>query len=54
MKNTTDETKVRCITRKCEGCLIPCIIGDEEVIMDFGYVKRGRIVDQDGFEHEQI
>jgi len=42
--------------RQCVGCMMKC--DDKEandgVILEAGYIKRGKVVDQDGFEHEVI
>lgn len=42
--------------RQCVGCMMKC--NDKEandvVIQDVGYVKKGKVVDQDAFEHEKV
>ena len=41
---------------KCEGCMMKC--NDKEandgVVLEAGYIKRGRVVDQHKFEHEKV
>jgi len=42
--------------RKCEGCMMKC--DDKEAndgaILEAGHVKKGKVVDEHGFEHEEV